>query len=125
MNKSYCDRLADWIRARESTRRSRNLVAYLAVRDEVAQAVKAGYPVKTVWAHLHEAGRIPFGYETLLNYVNRTVRAWEKNEADAVPAPSSTPFAKKTNPHVSTRAPEVGVLPGFHFVSQPNKEDLL
>ena len=48
MAKSYPEQLAEWVKRRESTKRDKNLVAFLAVRDDVKLAVDAGYAVKTI-----------------------------------------------------------------------------
>ncbi|MDO9013673.1 MAG: TraK family protein, partial [Polynucleobacter sp.] len=50
MAKTYPEQLGEWVKRRESTQRDKNLVAFLAVRDDVKAAVEAGYSVKTVWA---------------------------------------------------------------------------
>jgi len=58
MGKNYPDQLAQWIERRGLARSDRNLVAFMAVHDDVKVAIDAGYAVKTVWENLQETGRI-------------------------------------------------------------------
>ena len=71
MAKTYADELAEWVKRQKTTGRDRNLVAFHAVQSDVELAMSAGYSAKTVWSNLRETGRIGFGYETFLSYVQR------------------------------------------------------
>jgi hypothetical protein len=127
MAKSYPEQLAEWVKRRESTKRDKNLVAFLAVRDDVKLAVDAGYAVKTIWANMHEEKRVAFGYDTLLNYVNRYIRMKSTRPADSLPAKTdpqpqvSKPYPQNQGPRV--RAPNTPA--GFKFNSEPNVKDLI
>ena len=132
MAKSYPERLGEWVKQRTSTRRDKNLVAFLSVRDDVKAAVEAGYAVKTVWANMAESGRIGFGYDTFLNYVNRMVRRTPASHAAGVPpAPQArrTPIgsSRTTTGTAATAAKSMKLGPpaGFTFNPEPNKEELL
>ncbi|HCU5992216.1 TPA: TraK family protein, partial [Legionella pneumophila] len=74
MATSYTDQLAKWIIEKKSTSRNKNLVAFLAVKSDVIEALDAGYSVKTVWANMRELKRIDVGYDAFLNHVNRHIR---------------------------------------------------
>lgn len=102
MKKNYPEQLGEWIQQKKSTQRNKNLVAFLAVSDDVKLAIESGFSVKTIWDNLHELKRIEFGYNTFLNYVNRQIRNIPKNKS------------KKSNP-----------LPEFAFNPTPNYEDLI
>jgi hypothetical protein len=134
MAKSYPDQLAEWVKRRESTKRDKNLVAFLAVRGDIQLAIEAGYAVKTIWSNMHEAKRVSFGYDTFLNYVNRHIRAKmlkpiHASPVDTVPTEHKAPkkavvattVAEKPEPRV--KAPEA--TPGFTFNSQPDAKDLI
>jgi len=132
MAKSYPEQLGEWIKQRESTQRDKNLVAFLAVRDDVKLAVEAGYAVKTVWANMTESKRIEFGYDTFLNYVNRLIRRPQVDQAATLTAAESpaTPDSIRTKPKAGakksaakTTKPEAPA--GFTFNPVPNKEELL
>ncbi|MBU0791961.1 MAG: TraK family protein, partial [Gammaproteobacteria bacterium] len=76
MAKSYTDELAEWVKKREASRprQDKSLVAFLAVRDDIHEAIDAGYSLKTIWEHLHEQGKIPYRYETFLKHVNKHIK---------------------------------------------------
>ena len=135
MAKSYSQQLAEWVKQRPSTRRDKNVVAFLAVRDDVKEALDEGYAVKTVWAHMYESKRIEFGYDTFLNYVNRHLRPPEQQPAIApnqvAGMPASVPKADPPKPAAKQpaaprpAAPAPGQPAGFTFNPAPNKEELL
>ncbi|MGJ7582668.1 TraK family protein [Variovorax sp. RHLX14] len=74
MTKNYTDQLAQWATKRQGRARERNLVVFHALQDDVRAALDAGFSSKTIWAHMQEQGRIDFGYETFLDYVNRVIK---------------------------------------------------
>lgn len=114
MGKNYPDQLGAWVRQRTASTRDRNLVAFLAVRDDVHAALDAGYPVKTIWSNLHEAGRINVSYTAFLRYVKKfNVRtAVEKPVPESSP-PSARPASRPDKPA------------SFVFNPTPRKEELL
>lgn len=133
MAKSYIEQLGEWVRHHESTQRDRNLVAFLAVRDDVKAALDAGYAVKTVWANMHESGRVKFGYDTFLNYVNRHIRQPRTDNVAAVTEPSvatssaraNKPEAKPSDKKPATKTATPAAVTGFHFNPTPDKKDLV
>ncbi|CAH1749424.1 protein of unknown function [Thauera humireducens] len=46
---AFLDELAEWV-ASAQRRRKESLVAFLAVRSDIEEAMRAGYALKTVWA---------------------------------------------------------------------------
>ena len=74
MTKNYTDQLAHWATKRQGKTREKNLVVFHALKDDVRAALDAGFSSKTIWAHMQEQGRIDFGYETFLDYVNRVIK---------------------------------------------------
>lgn len=131
MATSYTDQLAKWVKEKKSTPRNKNLVAFLAVRADIKEALDAGYPVKTVWENMHELKRIEFGYDTFLNYVNRQIRRPQANQ----PAPQVELDLTKTSQDSKSKPPEdhtkqtaktpkPGTFPGFTFNPVPNAEEL-
>jgi hypothetical protein len=115
MGHRYSEQIAEWVKQKQSRKRDKNLVAYLAVKTDVQEAMADGYAAKTIWAHLVETKRIAFGYDTFLNYTKRQLRSQTKEEVSKTE--KSHPEHKPT---LETRR-----QPGFSFNSVPNKEDLL
>lgn len=109
MAKNYPDQLGDWVKQRDATARDRNLVAFLAVRDDVHAALDAGYTAKTIWSNLHDSKRITVSYTAFLRYVKKFVIRTPPES----PEPASSPGAKPEKPA------------GFVFNSTPKKEELL
>ncbi|WP_036254298.1 TraK family protein [Methylobacter sp. BBA5.1] len=136
MAKSYTEELADWVKKREDSRprQDKNMVAFLAVRNDVKAAVEAGYAFKTIWEHMHETGKIPYRYETFLKHVRRYITHAPANQAKqtALPAPSQEDDTKtdpKADAMRTKASPEpkknrVRAMTGFTFNPTPNKEDL-
>lgn len=122
MAKTYPELLGEWVKQRESTRRDKNLVAFLAVRDDVKAAVEAGYAVKTVWTNMHESKRIMFGYDTFLNYVNRLIR---RPQVDQTVTTDSSITPSKVGKKTAAKAKPAETATGFNYNPIPNKEDLL
>ncbi|HGT2644331.1 TPA: TraK family protein [Legionella pneumophila] len=128
MGTSYTDQLAKWVKEKKSTPRNKNLVAFLAVRADIKEALDAGYPVKTVWENMHELKRIEFGYDTFLNYVNRQIRRPQANQ----PTPQVEPESSQTSKDNKSKLPDdhtkkttkPGTLSGFTFNPVPNAEEL-
>lgn len=76
MTKRYTDELAEWVTKREKTRprQDKGLVAFIAVKADIAEAIDAGYALKTIWAHLNDTGKIPYRYETFLKHVKKHIK---------------------------------------------------
>jgi len=132
MTKTYSEQLGEWVKKKESTQRDKNLVAFLAVRDDVKMAVEAGYAVKTIWANMHELKRIEFGYDTFLNYVNRLIRRTQKNKpaSSAEQKLAATIDYNDTPPKADVNIPtekmaRQNTLPEFTFNPVPNREELI
>lgn len=119
MGKNYPDQLSDWIKQRTASARDKNLVAFLAVRDDVRAALNAGYAVKTIWANLYESGRIFVSYTAFLRYVRKFLD--QPREAPATP-----PRPPIANSAAAPHHVDKSVKPaGFVFNATPKKEELL
>lgn len=124
MLKSYTEELAEWVKKRGATRprQDKNVVAFLAIKEDVQAAITAGYSLLTIWEHLHEKGRIPYRYETFLKHVRRHIKGRPpvvEVGIEAVKPNEPQPLAAKKQP-AKPEAPA-----GFIFNPVPNKEDLL
>ena len=128
MATSYSDRLGEWVKRRKSTRHAKNVAAFLAVKDDVKAALDAGFSVKTIWLNLQEERRLPLGYNTFLNYINREIRRPQANPVLHVappPSKASNQQAKQGEPSERARRATPDKIAGFTFNSVPRKEDLL
>jgi hypothetical protein len=131
MVRTYAVTLGEWVKERTSTARDRNAVAFLAVRDDVKEALGAGFPLKTIWTHMYAHGNVPFGYDTFRNYVNRYIVRPEGDGArEPSPAENSqempAPIKGKSAGQASgPKVKKSDVIPGFIFNASPKKEDLI
>lgn len=100
---------------------ARNRAQILALRGEIAQALKDGCTLAMIWNTLHEEGTIQFGYETFRTHVRNLTQPHQVTH----PAPSpttdrSTHRTKPTKP-ATPRPPDTS---GFVFNPVPNEEEL-
>ena len=131
MTTSYTDQLGKWVKEKKSTPRNKNLVAFLAVRADIKEALEAGYSVKTVWENMLELKRIDFGYDTFLNYVNRQIRKPQANPSTQIVEKKSAITSKTSNAEqpddatkTTPKTTKPGTLPGFTYNPVPNIEEL-
>lgn len=103
----------------------RNVVAFLAVSDEVQAGLDAGHATTTLFAYLRDGGRVSFCYDTLLKYVHRYIRTPKKALPPAIlktPAPPR-PVGNVGEPVKSKKEPNG--IPGFFWNSIPDKDKLI
>lgn len=129
MTTSYSERLGEWVRRRESTKHAKNVVAFLAVRDDVKAALDAGFSVRIIWLNLQEEGRLPLAYNTFLNYINRDIRRPQADSDLHVGTPQATtptqPRNQEGGPEERSKRVMTEKIAGFTFNSVPRKEDLI
>ena len=111
---AFLDELAEWV-ASAQQRRKESLVAFLAVRGDIEEAMRAGYALKTVWAHLRESGRIACRYETFCAHVRRYIKLQRPGQRIAPPG------VKLKRSDMAPSKP----LGQFTFDPNPRKEELL
>jgi hypothetical protein len=101
-----------------------NRAAFLALRDEVKQALDDGWPIKEIWETLHEEGGITFSYTVFCRYVKRhivrapldlgSVAAGKKRRREPEPERSNSIDKNSTT----------GIR-GFTWNPIPNEDDLI
>jgi hypothetical protein len=111
---AFLDELAEWV-ASAQRRRKESLVGFLAVRSDIEEAMRAGYALKTVWAHLRETGRIACRYETFCAHVRRHIKLQRPGQRIA------SPGVKSKRSDTAQSKP----LGQFSFDPNPRKEELL
>ena len=129
MGKNFSEELGEWLSRRNRKQRDRNLVAFLAVLDDVKDGLKTGYSAKSVWAYLLESKRIGFGYDTFLNYANRFIDSEQRYRAVTKSQAASKFLAPHIAPNRTASTAEKTVKSEaqatFVFNPVPNKEELL
>ncbi|WP_157118899.1 TraK family protein [Azohydromonas lata] len=116
---TYVDELTSWVKqsAEPRPRRDRSLVAFLAVKEDVRNAIDARFPLKTIWQHMTETGRLTCRYETFLTHVKAhiTDAPAPKAGGSAKSSHGSQPEPRRTNTSV----------PGFTYQPAKDPKDIL
>jgi hypothetical protein len=73
MAKGLSARVAERTGRKTPSRYGKNSAAFLAVRDDVKQAIDDGWPVKEIWRTLFEERKVSFSYEAFRKYVIRLI----------------------------------------------------
>ena len=73
MTKNLSARIAERAARKKPPRNGQNRVTFLAMREDVKQAIDDGWPVKTIWETLHEEGKVSFSYQAFIGYANRLI----------------------------------------------------
>lgn len=132
--KTKGEKLSVRIAVREVTKKPSpyaiNRAAFLALRQDIKDAMADGWNVMSIWETLHEEGKVSFGYEAFRKYVNRLILL----PSPAVATELEEVYAQK-KPEVETGQQPMKPLPkknaaqppnngGFVFDPEPKKEDL-
>src|SRR5947199_340404 len=105
VEKSLSDRLAKRDLTKNKSKVTKNKVAFLALRNDINEAIHAGWAIKTIWEILSEEGKISFSYKTFRTYVSRLILA-EK---------STQPSSSSSN---SNKNKTITAIPTFTFQSK-------
>ena len=118
--------------AEEETKRKQkgtginNRVVFLALREEIKEAMTDGWALKQIYRTLHTQKKITFSYQTFVNYANDLIlkpkqslviiknETCSKNPEQEQTVPATEPITKKSHE-----------LPGFKFNPIAKKEDLI
>ena len=108
-------RITERTKLKSPARNAQNRAAFLALRPDIEEALKDGWPVKTIWETLHEEGKITYGYQAFRGYVNRLILS------DTIP-PSVKPNLIVNEKNQSTPFHDI---PGFVTSPIQKKEDFI
>lgn len=112
MNKDLSARIAERVKKQRISSRDQNRAVFLALRQEIAQAMQDGWSVMTIWRTLKHEGTITFSYQAFRLYVNKLLR------------PSASPGSSSHRSGPSgTGQPQKAS--GFTFNPIPNLEELI
>lgn len=130
---TFLEELAKWASGTRQTtkpRRKETLAAFLAVREDVKEAIAAGYALKTIWEHMHETGRVSFRYETFLRHVRRHITNAPSETTRSSATAKPTAQGKRGNKSMPTtlrelKKSDVPPVGRFNFDPTPKREELL
>ena len=84
-------------------------IQFIALQEDIREALEAGCSMKAIWETLLDEGQISFGYKAFRHYVLKLIKSEQENIKDEKQSKSKT-----TNE-----------IKGFTFNPIPNPEELL
>ena len=110
----------------------KNRSAFLALRDDIKEAMTDGWALKQIYRTLHTQQKITFSYQTFVNYTNELILK-SKQVSKTTTSPSlvnqdtkqEKPEQKASLNNTETTIKKPPELPGFIFNPIANKEDLI
>ncbi len=109
----------------------KNRSAFLALRDDIKEAMTDGWALKQIYRTLHTQQQITCSYQTFVNYTNELILKPKQVSNTATPPnlvnqdTQQTPEQKASLNNTETRIKKPPALPGFIFNPIANKEDLI
>jgi hypothetical protein len=110
----------------------KNRSAFLALRDDIKEAMTDGWALKQIYRTLHTQQKITCSYQTFVNYANELILN-PKQVSKTTTSPSlvnqdtkqEKPEQKASLNNTETTIKKPPALPGFIFNPIANKEDLI
>ena len=109
----------------------KNRSAFLALREDIKEAMLDGWALKQIYRTLHTQQKITFSYQTFVNYANELILKPKQVSNTATPpnlvnqGTKLTPEQKANLNDTETRIKKPPELPGFIFNPIAKKEDLI
>ena len=129
MTKNLSARIAERAARKKPPRNGQNRVTFLAMREDVKQAIDDGWPVKAIWETLHEEGKVSFSYQAFIGYANRLILSSSASRTTvSTPMAVDSRIGKQRGPataQATEKTLEGQTTSGFTFNRTPKKEDLL
>ena len=113
--KSLSERVAARMLEKPS-RNAKNKALFLALREEIQQALNDGWSVKSIWETLHEEGKISFSYQAFCGHVNRSILSPATTDIANGNSQTSKPVVNKSGKTIKPA--------GFTYNPTANKDDL-
>jgi hypothetical protein len=109
----------------------KNRSAFLALRDDIKEAMTDGWALKQIYRTLYTQKKINFSYQTFVNYANELILKPKQVSNTATPPNQVNQSTKQTPEQIAnlnnTETPikKPPALPGFIFNPIAKKEDLI
>lgn len=113
MTNSLSERISKSQTKKSKSGNTKNKVAFLALKEDIIEAMSHGWPMKTIWDTLTEEGKVSFSYKTFRLYIAQFIRQEPKSE----PQENTKEDIKKSNAK--------NEIKGFTYEPIPNLEELL
>ena len=107
----------------------KNRSAFLALRNDIKEAILDGWALKQIYRTLHTQQKISFSYQTFVNYAKELIlKSKQAQNATKILnqcTKQETPEQKANLNDTETRIKKPPELPGFIFNPIAKKEDLI
>ena len=118
--------------AEEETKRKqkgtgvKNRVVFLALREDIKEAMKDGWALKQIYRTLHTQKNITFSYQTFVNYANDLILKPKHSQVIVKPEDNTKTVGQEQTVHTTEPITKKSYeLPGFKFDPIAKKEDLI
>ena len=122
MRNGLSARIAERTGRTTPSRGGMNRAAFLALQEDVSQALDDGWSVKAIWETLHEEGKIAFSYPVFCRYVKRLIVRPRLKIGSLAAGRKRDPEPQGSN---SVSKNSTAGIRGFTFNPIPKKEDLI
>lgn len=95
--------------AEKKTKRSSAKTVFISLKNDIKEALDAGWSMKAVWETLTDEGKISFGYKAFRHYVLKLIKSEQEQNRVEKQRESKTP----------------NIIKGFTYDPIPKPEDLL
>jgi hypothetical protein len=123
-------KLTDLIAQEETKRKQqgtgvKNRVVFLALREDIKDAMKDGWALKQIYRTLHTQKNITFSYQTFVNYANELILKPKQPVIIKHDSICKTPEQEQTAHTTEAITKKSYELPGFTFNPIAKREDLI
>jgi Family of unknown function (DUF5338) len=124
-------KLTDLIAEEETKRKQqgigiKNRVVFLALREDIKEAMKDGWALKQIYRTLHTQKNITFSYQTFVNYANELILKPKQSlviiKQDSI---CKSPEQEQTAHTTEEKTKKSHELPSFTFNPIAKREDLI
>ncbi len=121
MKKSLTEIISTSKQSQQRTKARKNKVEFLAMREDIAEALEKGWSITVIWETLREEGRFTATYNTfrlyVLKYLNDQKSRYSQKDVN-VQQPKRLAINQDKEKKLTT-------MPSFSFNPMPNLKELL
>jgi Lhr-like helicase len=121
MKKSLAENITAFKQNKQGTNIRKNKVEFLAMRDDIAEALEKGWSITAIWETLRNEGSFTATYNTfrlyVLKYLSGQISDYSQKES------IEQRHKKQGNNHFSKK--KADAIPSFKFNPIPNPKELL
>ncbi|WP_115709489.1 TraK family protein [Legionella sainthelensi] len=121
MKKSLTENITTCKQSQQRTNARKNKVAFLAMREDISEALEKGWSITVIWETLRDEGSFIATYNTFRLYVLKYLHGQKPGYS---PKESVAVRTKKSVENQSSKKKDIS-MPSFTYNPIPNIKDLL